>query len=60
MSLPRAAPWVSQASRGTQIIDLVSFAELLSKVVGRHVDVITYGSLKAGIDDDILREMVRL
>jgi len=49
-----------RAPRGTTIMDLVSFAELLAKVLARNVDVITYGSLKEGIDDDIRREMVRL
>lgn len=43
-----------------QIADVVALAEIFSEVVGRHVDVITYGSLKADIDDDILSEMVRL
>ncbi len=49
-----------RAPKGTTIIDLVSFAELLSKVLARDVDVITYGSLKEGIDNDIRREMVQL
>jgi predicted nucleotidyltransferase len=51
---------VVRAPKGTTIMDLVSFAEVLSKVLGRDVDVITYGSLKQGLDDDIRREMVRL
>ena len=51
---------IVRTPKGTTIIELVSFAELLSKVLGRHVDVITYGSLKRGIDDDIRRELVRL
>lgn len=43
-----------------QIADIVALAEIVSEVVGRHVDVITYGSLKSGVDDDILAEMVPL
>ena len=43
-----------------QIADIVALAEIFSEVVGRHVDVITYGSLKSGVDDDILAEMVPL
>jgi len=39
---------------------MVALAELLSDIVGRHVDVITYGALKDGVDDDIRSEMVRL
>jgi predicted nucleotidyltransferase len=51
---------VVRAPRGTQIGDLVAFSSLLSEVLGRHVDVITYGALKKGLDDDIQRDMVRL
>jgi predicted nucleotidyltransferase len=51
---------VVRAPRGTQIGDLVAFSSLLSEVLGRHVDVITYGALKKGLDDDIRRDMVRL
>jgi hypothetical protein len=43
-----------------QISDMVALAAIFSEVVGRHVDVITYGSLKNGVDDDILTEMVPL
>lgn len=43
-----------------QISDMVALAAIFSEVVGRHVDVITYGSLKIGVDDDILEELVRL
>ena len=46
--------------RDAQIADMVALAELLSDIVGRHVDVITYGALKDGVDDDIRSEMVRL
>lgn len=51
---------IVRTPKETTISDVVSFAELLSKVLGRDVDVITYGSLKRGIDDDIRRELVRL
>lgn len=46
--------------RDAQIADMVALAEVFAEVVGRRVDVITYGSLKSGMDDDILSEMVRL
>ncbi|MBM3689624.1 MAG: Cro/Cl family transcriptional regulator [Actinobacteria bacterium] len=43
-----------------QIADMVSLAQIFSEIVGRHVDVISYGALKEGVDDDIRSEMVRL
>lgn len=43
-----------------QIRDMVALAEVFSEIVGRHVDVISYGALKDGLDDDIRSEMVRL
>lgn len=46
--------------RGAQITDLVALASTFSAIVGRPVDVVTYGGLKDGIDDDIRREMVPL
>jgi predicted nucleotidyltransferase len=46
--------------RDAQIADMVALAEVFAAVVGRHVDVITYASLKRDMDDDILSEMVRL
>lgn len=46
--------------RDAQISDVVALAVIFSEVLGRHVDVITYGALKRGVDDDILAELVRL
>lgn len=46
--------------KGTQISDLVALADAFSSIVGHHVDVMTYGGLKPGIDDDIRRDMVPL
>lgn len=45
---------------GAQIGDLVALADTFSTIVGHHVDLITYGGLKARVDDDIRREMVTL
>lgn len=49
-----------QPPRGAQIRDLVEFRDLLGEVLGREVDVITYGALKPELDSDIRREAVLL
>ena len=46
--------------KGTQVSDLVALADAFSSIVGHHVDVMTYGGLKPGIDDDIRRDLVPL
>lgn len=45
---------------GTSISGMRSLQELFEGVLGRRVDVITYGGLKTHIDDDVLREAVPL
>lgn len=45
---------------GTSISGMRSLQDLFEAVLGRPVDLITYGGLKPGIDDDILREAVLL
>lgn len=45
-----------QPPQGTQIADLVKFRALLAEILGRDVDVITYGGLKPELDADIRRE----
>ncbi|MHB1067356.1 MAG: nucleotidyltransferase family protein [Candidatus Nanopelagicales bacterium] len=49
-----------KAPKGTSSFDLVRFQQLVEKVLGHRVDVVEYGGLKAGIDDDIRREAVLL
>lgn len=49
-----------RAPRGTSSFDFVSFQQLIEGTVGRKVDLIEYGGLKLGIDDDIRREAVML
>ncbi len=51
---------IVRAPGGAQISDLVALASTFSAIVGRPVDVVTYGGLKDGIDDDIRRGMVPL
>jgi len=48
------------APAGTSIGDLVALQELLADILGRPVDVVTYGGLKAGVDDDVRRDAVLL
>jgi predicted nucleotidyltransferase len=48
------------ARAGTSISDLVALQELIEAVLGRHVDVVSYGGLRPGIDDDVRREAVPL
>lgn len=45
---------------GATIEDLTSLRRLFERILGRSVDVVSYGGLKAGIDEDVLREAVQL
>lgn len=49
-----------RAPKGTSSFGLVKFQQLLQEVLGRKVDLVEYGGLKAGLDDDIRREAVPL
>lgn len=49
-----------KAPPGTPSFGLVKFQQLIEHVLGRHVDVVEYGGLKPGLDDDIRREAVLL
>lgn len=44
----------------TSSFDFLKFKELVVGVLGREVDLITYGALKPTLDDDIRRDVVRL
>ncbi len=46
--------------RGTSIRGLVDLQETFEHILGRSVDLVSYGGLKPGIDDDIRREAVLL
>lgn len=45
---------------GATIEDMTRLRDLMERILGRSVDVVSYGGLKAGIDDDIRREAVPL
>lgn len=49
-----------RAPTGTSSFGLVKFKQLLEAVLGRQVDLVEYGGLKPGRDEDIRREAVLL
>lgn len=49
-----------RAPRGTPISGIVELKETFERILGRPVDLVSYGGLKPGIDDDIRREAVLL
>lgn len=49
-----------EAPQGTSSFGFVRFQQLIEHVLGRHVDLVEYGGLKPGLDDDIRREAVLL
>lgn len=49
-----------ESPAGMSSFDFVRFQQLLEEVLGRHVDVVDYAGLTAGLDDDIVREAVPL
>jgi len=49
-----------EAPAGTSSFGFIRFKQLIEQVLGREVDLVPYGGLKAKIDDDIRREAVLL
>jgi len=49
-----------QAPGGTSTFDFLRFRRLIEKVLGREVDLVSYGGLKPAVDNDIRREAVLL
>lgn len=49
-----------EAPAGTSSLDLLSFKQLVEHVLGREVDMVDAGGLKARLDDDIRRDAVPL
>ena len=49
-----------EAPKGTSSFEFVRLQQLIEQVLGRHVDLVSYGGLKPGLDDDIRREAVSL
>lgn len=51
---------IVETPAGTSSFGFLRFKHLIENVLGREVDLIDYGGLKPGIDDDIRREAVLL
>ena len=51
---------IVDAPAGTSTFAFIRFRQLIERVLGREVDLISYAGLKARIDDDIRREAVLL
>jgi len=49
-----------RAPKGASSFDLVTLASALEEILGRHVDLVDYGGLKPGVDDDVRRDAVLL
>ena len=49
-----------EAPKGTSSFEFVRLQQLIEQVLGRQVDLVSYGGLKPGLDDDIRREAVSL
>lgn len=49
-----------ESPEGTSSFGFIRFKKLLEQVLGRQIDLIDYGGLKAKLDDDIRRDAVPL
>ncbi len=49
-----------EAPSRTSSFEFVRFKRLIEQVLGREIDLVEYGGLKPGLDDDIRREAVLL
>lgn len=49
-----------EAPEGTSTFDFIRFKQLIEQVLGREIDLVSYGGLKAKLDDDMRREAVLL
>ncbi len=49
-----------ESPEGTSSFGFIKFKQLIERVLGRQIDMVDYGGLKAKLDDDIRREAVLL
>jgi len=49
-----------EVPEGTSSFTMIRFQQLLEQILGRRVDLVSYGGLKPGLDDDIRRDAVLL
>ena len=50
--------FVVEPPRGAGLLDLAGLQETFTRILGRHVDLVTYGGLDSELDRDILRDTV--
>jgi hypothetical protein len=51
---------IVEAPAGTSTFSFIRFRQLIERVLGREIDLVSYAGLKPRIDDDIRREAVLL
>lgn len=49
-----------EAPEGTSSFGFIKFKQLLEQILGREIDLVSYGGLKPKLDDDIRRDAVAL
>jgi predicted nucleotidyltransferase len=49
-----------ETPEGTSSFDFIRFKQLIEQVLGREIDLVSCGGLKAKLDDDIGREAMLL
>ena len=49
-----------EAPEGISSFDFLRFQQLVEEVLGRAIDLVDYGGLQPGLDDDIRRDAVLL
>jgi predicted nucleotidyltransferase len=49
-----------EAPAGTSTFGFIRFTQLLERILGREIDLVDFGGLRPGLDDDIRREAVPL
>lgn len=49
-----------EAPEGTSSFGFIRFKQLIEQVLGRQIDLVDYGGLKAKLDDDVRREALLL
>lgn len=49
-----------ETPEGASSFDFVRFKQFIERVLGREVDLVSYGGLKANVDEDIRRDAVLL
>lgn len=49
-----------QPPDGTSSFDFVRFQQLIEEVLGREIDLVSYGGLRPELDEDVLRDAVPL